>query len=326
MDRLIDKYKRDGLSPDELSELRVVLDSMTDEEIGQRLYADWQADDGDVSFVDEGRVAGMKNRIDIATGRGGGRPRLSPPVRWLRVAAAVLLPVSILCTAYFYHRSNLIYDREILVTTGKTERAGVTLPDGTAISLNMGSELKYSPQDYNRKERAVGFSGEGYFQVSGNRKAPFLINVNGMQVKVTGTAFNLSAREGDDTAELSLEEGCVSLLSTGSNQTEIVHENQRAILDRSTGNITVVNDENVEDVSAWRHGDVIFRNAGLSEVIGMMEEYYDVVLKIDYEECFSDRFSGILPIDNLNEALTILEYAYHLKAVKENNVVVMTGN
>ena len=83
---------------------------------------------------------------------------------------------------------------------------------GVLVSLNSKSRLIYFPKDYNKKERKIAFGGEGYFQVKRNVNTPFLINAKGLQVRVLGTTFNLSVRDTERTAELALEEGCVSLL------------------------------------------------------------------------------------------------------------------
>lgn len=122
MKHLINKYKKNELAPDELSELRKALDSMTDEEVGQQLYTDWQVDNKDTSFVDDSRVTKMKNNIDIAIGRRGNHSRLSPLVRWTQVAATILLPVSILFAIYFYLQSvshhklcNWMYSKRLLL-------------------------------------------------------------------------------------------------------------------------------------------------------------------------------------------------------------------
>ncbi|MDR2968249.1 MAG: FecR domain-containing protein [Tannerellaceae bacterium] len=323
MNHLINKYRKNELSRDELHELGKELDSMTDEEVGQQLYASWLEDDQDTSFIDNGRVAKMKNRIDVTIRTNKKRFRLLPLFRWLQIAAAILLPVSLSLAIYFYRESNFILDREILFTTGKAERASVTLPDGTVVSLNMESTLKYRHRDYNKKTRIINFDGEGYFQVFHNKKAPFFVHVEGMQIKVLGTVFNLSVRKEEATAELALEDGCVSLLSDKDDQAVILHKNQKAILDRATGHITVVSDGHIGNISAWRYGDMIFRNADLSQIIRMIEKYYDVTIKINCKECAFETFSGTLPIDNLNETIEILEQAYHLKAVRKSQEIVM---
>ncbi|GHS91563.1 hypothetical protein FACS1894174_07040 [Bacteroidia bacterium] len=60
----------------------------------------------------------------------------------------------------------------MIVTTGKAERASITLPDGTVVALNTESQLEYHPKSYNKKERKINFSGEGYFQVYHNKEIP----------------------------------------------------------------------------------------------------------------------------------------------------------
>jgi ferric-dicitrate binding protein FerR (iron transport regulator) len=321
MNHLIDKYRKDELNTKELSELKKIADSMTDEEIERQIHTGWLDDGMDTSFVGDGMEERIKRNIDAIIEKR--RSRISWPARWSRIAATLLLPVSILCAVYFYRESSLVLSQEMLVTTGKAERASITLPDGTVVSLNAESTLEYHPKDYNKKERKINFSGEGYFQVFHNGKIPFFINAKGLQVKVLGTVFNLSVREKDATAILSLEEGSVSLLSTRNNRNVVLQENQKAILDHLTGNITVVADENIRDLSAWRRGDMVFRNTELSQVIRSIEENYSMTIQTDCKDCLSDPFTGTLPVNNLNEALEVVEHSYHLKAVINGKKIVI---
>ena len=95
----------------------------------------------------------------------------------------------------------------------------------------------------------------------------------------------------------------------------ILNKNQKAILDYATGNITVIYDEHIKDISAWRRGDMVFRNTPLSQVIRTIEENYNVRIKIESEVYLNDPFTSTLPVTNLNEVLEVLERSYHLKAV-----------
>lgn len=324
MDNLIDKYRKDKLTPVELTELKKRTDSMTDEDIERQIHTGWQNDDIDVSSVDDSVEERIKSNIDAVIGRK--RSQIPLLTRWWQIAAAVLLPISILSAVYFYRESNLILSEEMFVTTGKTERASITLPDGTVVSLNSESTLGYHPKAYNKKERKINFSGEGYFQVFHNEEIPFLINAKGLQVKVLGTVFNLSVREKEATAELALEEGSVSLLSTRNNRNVVLLKNQKAILNHSTGDITVITDENISDISAWRRGDMVFRNTELSQVIHAIEENYNMIIKVDCKQRLSDSFTGTLPVNDLNEALEVIEHSYHLKATLTGREIVITGN
>jgi ferric-dicitrate binding protein FerR (iron transport regulator) len=324
MNNLIDKYGKDELTPDELSELKREANTITDAELERQLHAAWLDDDLDAFSVDGRLMDKMKDRIDTATGQR--RPGLSRFVRWTQIAAAILLPLSILSTIYLYRENSLILSEEMCVMTAKTERASITLPDGTVVSLNAESKLGYLPKDYNKKERKINFSGEGYFQVCRNKEIPFLVKAKGLQVEVLGTAFNLSVREDDCVAELALEEGSVMLLSTRSNKSVILHENQKAILEYSTGYITVITGENVRDMSAWRRGDMIFRNTELSQMIRTIEENYNVTIRIDHKELLTDSFTGTLPVNNLNEVLEVIERSWHLKAIISDREIVLKAD
>jgi ferric-dicitrate binding protein FerR (iron transport regulator) len=322
MNSLIDKYGKDELTPEELSELKKYANSMTDAEIEQQLHDVWFDDDPDTSSVEDVLIDKIKNKVDVAIRRSG----LSLFIRRTQIAAAILLPIFIVFTVRLYRENNLVISEEMFVTTGKSERASITLPDGTVVSLNTESKLGYIPGDYNKKERKINFSGEGYFQVCNDRNIPFLINAKGLQVKVLGTIFNLSVRENNRTAELALEEGSVMLLSVLSNRSVVMQKNQKAILEYLTGNITLINDENTGNMSAWRRGDIIFRNTTFRQVIRTIEENYGVTIKTDDNAYLSDLFTGTLSVNDLNEVLEIIERSYHLKAVIDGRKIFLKAD
>lgn len=313
MNNLEKKYRTDKLTLEELLVLRERINGMEDAEIEQYLYNSWLDNNIDTSTVDDELITNIKKNVDETIGKK--RPQLSLFIRWTQIAAAILLPVFIILTVYLYKENSLILTDEMIVSTGQAESATITLPDGTVVSLNSQSKLGYLPKAYNKKERKINFSGEGYFVVHKNKDVPFLINAKGLEVKVLGTTFNLSVRHEDSTAILSLEEGSISLLSIQSNKNVTLEKNQIAILDHATGNIIVIYNENVKDKSAWRRGDMVFRNTELVDVIRSIEEQYNVTIKIDYDKCINDAFTGIIPRNDLNEALEIIENSYHLKAI-----------
>ncbi len=84
----------------------------------------------------------------------------------------------------------------------------IVLSDGTEVTLNSGSELSY-PTTFNTNERLVEIKGEGYFKVK-KGDTPFIVNNNGIKIKVYGTEFNV--REGrDNIYETILIEGSVGV-------------------------------------------------------------------------------------------------------------------
>ena len=312
MDNLKHKYRKDELSSEELLELRRQVNDMSDSEIEQEMYNAWLNNDIDTTGIEDERMNRIKKNIDIAIKKE--RTGLLLFIHWGRRVAAILLPVFILISFYLYHQNSLIISDEMTVSTARGERVSITLPDGTLVSLNSDSKLAYNSKEFNKKERKISFSGEGYFQVHKDVTAPFQISSKGMKVNILGTTFNLKVRKKNNTAELTLEEGRVQLLSVKTNKSVILEPNQKAILDQLTGKITVVDDCDAKLSSTWRHGDIVFRNTKLSHVIQSIEENYNVTIKIDCANCMEDTFTGTLPSTDLNEVLEVIEKSYGVKA------------
>ena len=100
------------------------------------------------------------------------------------------------------------------------QRVELVLEDGTRVWLNSKSKLTY-PTSFGKKEREVILDGEGYFEVTKNEKAPFIVKTHKYDIKVLGTTFNISAYQNKLSAfETSLLEGAVEVFS--SNNTEHV--------------------------------------------------------------------------------------------------------
>ncbi len=170
MKQLTSKYRKDELSPAELQELRNQVNAMPDPEIEQEMYQAWMEEEIDETPATSERMDKIRERIDKtikAENSGGFRF-----IRFFRMAAAVLLPVFVALTGYLYYENRQMTSEEMIVTTARGERASVTLPDGTTVSLNSESRLGYFPKTYNKKERKINFNGEGYFQVRKNQDVP----------------------------------------------------------------------------------------------------------------------------------------------------------
>ena len=324
MDTLENKYRKDALTPSELQELRSKVNSMSDNELGEQMYQSWMNGEIDCTFVEDQKVNKMKSNIDRTIGK---KHLIKYQlIRFGQTAAAILLPVFIILSAYLYHENRQITSDEMIVSTGIGERANVSLPDGTTVSLNSNSRLSYIPKVYNREERKIEFKGEGFFRVTKNVSVPFIVNAKGLKVRVLGTTFNLSVRDNAHTAELALEEGSVQLLSVKSNKQVVLAPMQKAILNQETGNITVISDKNAKDASAWRLGEMVFRNTPLTGVLRTIEENYNVKIEINSDVCLADKFTGTLPVVNLNEVLEVLEKSYHFKTEIIDKKILLNSN
>lgn len=323
MDRLELKYKNDRLTPNELKQLREKINSMSDNSLEDSLHEAWES--AEASPTDTRCLDELKIQID---------QQISPPVRvipfyWkmLGVAASVLLPLFMIATGYLYQKNTVLSQKEFVAFTGEGEQVTISLPDSTKVTLSGGSRLSYNLSDYNSEERRVEFDGEAYFRVAKNPSSPFSIWAKGLKVSVLGTTFNLRARSVETTAELSLEEGSVCFHALKTGQDVVLSPNQKAVLNQTDGTVTVEKDQYATDASAWRRGELVFRNVPLTDVLEEIEKVYQVSIVMETEVVGyqNDLFTGVLSRININEVLEVIEHSYHLKAVLKDGTIRLTN-
>ncbi|UOE46603.1 DUF4974 domain-containing protein [Mucilaginibacter sp. SMC90] len=152
-------------------------------------------------------------------------------------------------------------------------RGGVfqtVLSDGTKVWLNSASSIKY-PVVFAGKERKVVLSGEAYFEVAKNKKMPFRVAVNGMDVQVLGTHFNVMGYPEDKQVQTTLLEGSVKLHSaTGTAQ---LTPGQQGVFNDAHFTVEPVN---TDDVVAWKDGFFVFDNESVESIMQKIGRWYDV--------------------------------------------------
>lgn len=321
MDNLKQKYIDNSLSLKELKALRDATDSMTDDEIESFLLEEWHATED--SMAERHHLEEIKKRIDHHLF--AHVPSTPLYLRWIRIAAAVIIPLLLLANLYLYQENTSLLQQNFVVSTSEGEQVSLSLPDGSQITLNEKSSLSYNLSAYNSGHREVSFEGEGYFQVQKNPDVPFSVQAQGLEVQVLGTVFNLISRPLQSRAELSLEEGSVRFLSLKSGENVILSPNQKAVLDLTTGKVKVDKMSFGTDASAWKRGELVFRNVPFKDVLKKIEETYHVtiIMETTHVDYCNDLFTGVLSRTNINEVLEIIEYSYHLKAILKDGTITL---
>jgi ferric-dicitrate binding protein FerR (iron transport regulator) len=205
---------------------------------------------------------------------------------------------------------------EIMFNTISTPRGGqyqITLPDGTQVWLNASSSLRF-PTSLVGKQRIVELTGEAYFEVSplhspnGGGRVPFIVHVtsglNGLDVQVVGTHFNIMAYENEQSIQTSLLEGKVDVTKNG--VTRSLEPGKQAIVNNQT-NTFEITDVNVEQAVAWKNGYFRFKETNIHELMRQVERWYDV--DVEYKTQGNDQdYTGIVPrTQNVSALLQILE-------------------
>lgn len=144
------------------------------------------------------------------------------------------------------------------------------LADGTRVWLNAESTLKY-PVKFVGGERKVEMTGEGYFEVAKNKEKPFIVMVNGVDVRVLGTSFNVSAY--NENVITTLVEGKVQL-KRGVDSVILLPDQQGVWVKEKQG--FEVKQVDARNFSLWREGIFYFEDVDLETILDEMARWYNV--------------------------------------------------
>lgn len=191
----------------------------------------------------------------------------------------------------------------IVVPYGK--RSQVTLADNSTIWLNSGSKLVY-PVRFAKDKREVYLEGEALFEVAHNSGQPFYVVTKGLEVKVLGTVFDLSAYAEDSAINTVLERGLVEVIYNkgifGSSHTRLI-PGKMASYNLNNKEI-FLHDVNTKDFTSWKDGYLSLEKQSLESIARRLSRYYNVSIEFENEELAKDTFSGYL--DLRNSAMQVL--------------------
>lgn len=205
---------------------------------------------------------------------------------WYSYAATLLLIGLLSVNLYWMKDRGGEEVNRIEVPTG--QRASLTLSDGTKVWLNSRSSLSY-PARFSAKKRNVQLRGEGYFEVTRNEKAPFIVEAGSIHVRVLGTRFNIKNYQ-NEPAAVTLTEGKVEVITSGTDRKVILKPNEQVSYSEESG-WTQVCLVNANAVSSWTRGEAAYIHKRLDEIISDLERKFNVHIEIKDKELASEIFN-----------------------------------
>lgn len=182
----------------------------------------------------------------------------------------------------------------------------LTLSDGTRVFLNAASELKY-PVEFVGGKRVVDLNGEAYFEVRKDSLRPFIVRVNGAEVTVLGTSFNVNTYGDDGQIYTTLVNGSVRILSEKNGQEEVLTPGMQGVMNIQTGQLTV-REVDVESYVAWREGRFVFRTMTLDLIMRQLQRWYDFEVFYQNPELKEYEFRGVIKRDmDLDKVLSVIK-------------------
>ncbi|MEM7654851.1 MAG: FecR domain-containing protein, partial [Bacteroidota bacterium] len=229
---------------------------------------------------------------------------------WM-IAASISLLLFVSGFAYF----QFFHNTEVVLTTTYGQQLETELPDGSKVTLNANSSLRYHSQH----PRKVWLEGEAFFEVKKmpETQANFLVLTEDLTVTVLGTSFNVNSR--NDQTKVFLEEGKVKLnvYHAESEVIEMVpgdliaYSKKRKQLNENQKNASVL--EN----ASWKEGTLIFNDTPLEKALYKIEDIYGIQFVLESGELKEERISGGVPIKDLTVTLQTLHEVYGIRIRSE---------
>lgn len=241
-------------------------------------------------------------------------------IRTLSAAATVALLCVSVWMAYLYMQPVSI---QTISTLAETRI--VHLPDGTSVTLNHYSSLSY-PNQFKSDQRKVTLNGEAYFEVSKDRKHPFIVQTETIDVQVLGTHFNVNAYSNNPDVKTTLLSGSVLVSNKNNTARLILKPNEIAIYNKVEEKLICKVLENATDETSWRNGEFIFDNLPLQEIARELSNSFDTPIHIADTTLQNYRVTARFRNgENLETILSVLHNAGYFNYSQKNKVVIITA-
>jgi transmembrane sensor len=290
-----------------------------------RLYYHTRKFDPDAAWK---KVEGEINQ-SAGTDKGNHTPRIVIlRRRFLRVAAILFLAVMLGSVGFYlgFRQQKTAVFTEV-ISNEQQVLHGVTLPDGTVVTLNSNSKLRY-PKQFKGKLRKVTIEGEAFFEVKPDASKPFVITAGNAQIKVLGTSFNVCARPGDKTVEVTVETGkvqvgCRELAQQPCNNL-ILTPGEKGVLFTSDNALKKSLNEN-PNVMAWKTHDLVFNKTRLSEVIDDLEKVYHTDIQLSDPSLNNLVLTSHFNNQSIDFILEVIRLTFNLELSAQNGQYFLTA-
>ncbi len=327
------------------------------EELLER-YQQGQCTSGEVLLIEEW-LAGIKNeglaqlnddlidqQLEIIKNRIDGKIRIQPATvkrndrSWIRIAASVLIIAScaIGIRALYLKRSlrkdlaarpaiaQHISNGWVYVETGKATRNSIKLPDGSHITLNASSRLRYPAKFTDHKRPVYLDEGEALFEVAKDKSSPFTVYTNKFVTTALGTAFNIRSYASEHKVSISLIHGKIRVddlhPASKAESSKILLPHQQIVLNKISGRLIKIDFKDEIPITSWKDGVLAFQDATMDEVVNSIENRFNVVIQ-NHSTHTNWSYTGTFKQESLNDVLKIVCMTEGLTYTIENNKIAL---
>jgi transmembrane sensor len=301
---LIEKYKRGECSPEEKELLEDYLESFQDNPNV------WIKDEmGDQAKVDEKIYSEIMKNINKEKNHYFTKAFLSPSL--LKIAASIIF-LMIIASGILYKSGIFEHNASSLVwyekVTSSGEKSIITFSDGSIVTLNADSKLKY-PVQFDEVKREVHLEGEAFFEVHHDTSHPFIVHSENLSTTVLGTTFDVSAYQENKTIVVSLLGGKVKVLKDGKEKEDeiAILKPREQLLYNKEKNLSSFGKFDSLEVVGWKDNIYKFENDPLGKVLPQLERAFGVKFSFIDKSVLSQKITTKFEKKSLNTVAEVIK-------------------
>ncbi len=204
--------------------------------------------------------------------------------------------------------SPVINETYTTISTNYGQNSKLILPDGSVVWVNSGTTLSYNT-NFAVNCRRIKLQGQAFFQVAKNKDLPLVVFCNGLNIRVLGTSFDVSAYPDDQNVSVVLESGKVELLN--GNEQSVIHiltSGEKADFDTEYRQLSVSRVD-LYNYTSWKDGVLIFKNEPMADVLKKLERWYNIDIEVKNDKVYQLIFSATIVNESVEEIFDLMKFS-----------------
>jgi transmembrane sensor len=173
-------------------------------------------------------------------------------------------------------------------TTAVGERLGVTLPDGSQVTLDTQSQVRVTLTKLERRVHLV--RGQASFEVTKDRTRPFVVEARNQRLVAVGTSFDVRVDERE--VKVTMIEGAVRVEPATGEVGRLIAGEQLVV---DAHNESHVRRADLQSATSWHRGQIVFDDTRLGDAIEELNRYSQTRIALADSTLADLRLSGAFP-------------------------------
>ncbi|GAA3975053.1 hypothetical protein GCM10022246_29350 [Pedobacter ginsengiterrae] len=240
-------------------------------------------------------------------------------IKWLKITSAAAVVVVLLSVGFLLlNKPEIVPDfvkskavkKETInwksIVNYTSYNQSMALPDGSTVKIYPGGELRYAVP-FVKAKREIYLKGKGFFQVTKDKKHPFIVYAKGISTTALGTSFTITATEQDKLIKVELHTGKVWVKNISADKSvltfdKILLPGSELVYNSIKHQVKVV-DQAMLAKELPKLNELNFKQASLKEVFDKIQEHYKVKIIYNADELDEISFTGTIDLNRKAEKI-----------------------